>query len=127
MLKIEQIKDTVKQRHAEKFALPATVALHGPEPAACINDCSDLRSKRHYKRKTSHKTEHSLGRHTVLEGSSQPSLSASPMAYHLKKNIHGMTVLEIAKTSYSSKIATVLTLNWQQYKGVLLDFRKLAL
>ena len=46
-------KDTVKQRHAEKFALPATVALHGPEPAACINDCSDLRSKRHYKRKTS--------------------------------------------------------------------------
>ena len=29
-------KDTVKQRHVEKFALPATVALHGPEPAACI-------------------------------------------------------------------------------------------
>ena len=29
-------KDTVKQRHAEKFALPATVALHGSEPAACI-------------------------------------------------------------------------------------------
>ena len=26
-------KDTVKQRHTEKFA---TVALHGPEPAACI-------------------------------------------------------------------------------------------
>ena len=58
----DRTKDTVKQRHAKKFALPATVALHGPEPAACINDCSDLRSKRHYKRKTSHKTEHSLGR-----------------------------------------------------------------
>ena len=29
-------KDTVKQTNAEKFALPATVALHGPEPAACI-------------------------------------------------------------------------------------------
>ena len=29
-------KDTVKKMHAEKFALPATVALHGPEPAACI-------------------------------------------------------------------------------------------
>ena len=100
----DRTKDTVKQRHAEKFALPATVALHGSEPAACINDCSDLRSKRHYKRKTSHKTEHSLGRHTVLEGSNPPSLSASPIAYHLKKKnyIHGMTALDIAKTSYSS-------------------------
>ena len=29
-------KNTVKQRHAEKFALPATVVLNGPEPAACI-------------------------------------------------------------------------------------------
>ena len=50
-------KDTVKQRHAEKFALPATVALHEPEPAVCINDCSDLRSKRHYKRKTSNELQ----------------------------------------------------------------------
>ena len=35
--------------------------------------------------------EHSLGRHTVLEGSNQPFLPASPMANHFKKkNIHGI-------------------------------------